>query len=133
MNCRVLVLSSVLSSLALPTSTSLSAQTSPNTIRKYGLRIYSLDRVQRVHVRGAVWMDGSNTQVVIVDRQTPVEIITVGDVINGIFRADDGRAMRVEVKDEATGTVNMTAAGPSVVVGQGLAQNPEWSFIKTSK
>ena len=41
--------------------------------------------------------------------------------------------MRVEVKDEATGTVKMTAAGPSVVVGQGLAQNPEWSFIKTSK
>jgi len=65
------ILSIVLGTLAVPTSSSLSAQTSSNTIRKYGLRIYSLDRAQRVHVRGAVWMDGSTTEVVIVDRETP--------------------------------------------------------------
>jgi hypothetical protein len=77
-------------------------------------------------------MDGSSTDVVIVDRQTPVELVAVGNVINGIFRTDDGKTIRVEVKDEATGKVSMTASGSAVVVGQGLAQNPDWAFIKST-
>jgi len=71
-------------------------------------------------------MDGSATEVVIVDRNTPVEILAFGNVINGIFRGDDGKAIRVALNDDATGTVVMQGSGPSVVVGQGLAQNPDF-------
>jgi hypothetical protein len=133
MKIRILVLSVVLGLSALPSSSWLSAQTSSNTLRKFGLRIYAADPREQVRVRGAVWTDGSSTEVLIVDQHTPFDLITFGNVINGIFRGEGQKPIRVEVKDESTGMVSVSAMGSAIVVGQGLAQNPEWAFIKTTK
>ena len=133
MQIRILVLAVIIGVSALPSSSSLAAQTSSNTLRRFGLRVYAADPREQVRVRGAVWTDGSSTEVVIVDQQTPLDLTTFGNVVNGIFRGEGQKPIRVEVKDESTGAMSVSAMGSAIVVGQGLAPNPEWAFIKTTK
>jgi hypothetical protein len=81
----------------------VSAQTSPNTLHNFRLRINAAAG-EAVHGRGAVWMDGSNTNVVIVDQQTPIEMETYGSVVNGTLKVDGHDRIRVQVTDETNGT-----------------------------
>jgi len=45
----------------------------------------------------------------------------------------NARILALAVVLGATGTVVMQGSGPSVVLGQGLAQNPDWAFVKTAR
>jgi hypothetical protein len=58
MNARILILAVVLGAVDIQSSPSMSAQTSPNTLRNFRPRINAAAG-GAVHVRGAVWMDGS--------------------------------------------------------------------------
>ena len=78
-------------------------------------------------------MDGSNTDVIIVDQRTPFEVETLGTVINGILKVDGRDPIRVQVTDEGTGKETLAAEGHAIVVGQGLTQNSEWGFVRTEK
>jgi hypothetical protein len=41
--------------------------------------------------------------------------------------------MRVRVTDEATGSETLSAEGHAIIVGQGLAPNSGWAFIRTER
>jgi len=131
MNVRILSLAVVLSAAGFQSS---SAQTSQNqnTLRNFRLSVNAVAG-NDIRVRGAVWTDGSTTNVMIVDQQTPFEFDTFGSVIDGILSVDGREAIRVQVMDEATGRITLAAVGNAIVVGQGLTENPEWAFIKTAR
>jgi len=78
-------------------------------------------------------MDGTNTNVTVVDQQTPFEMETTGTVVNGILKVDGRDRIRVQVTDEATGRQTLSAEGHEIIVGQGLAPNSGWAFIRTEK
>jgi hypothetical protein len=117
MNARILILAVVLGAVGFQSSPSMSAETSPNTLRNFRLRINAAAG-EVVHVRGAVWMDGSNTNVVIVDQQTPIEMETYGSVMNGILKVDGRDRIRVQVTDETNGTPTLAAEGHAIIVGE---------------
>ena len=78
-------------------------------------------------------MDGTNTNVTVVDQQTPFDLETLGTVVNGILKVDGRDPIRVQVTDEATGTQTLSAEGHAIIVGQGLAPNSGWAFIRTER
>jgi hypothetical protein len=132
MNARILILAIVLGAVDIQSSPSVSAQTSPNTVRNFRLRINAAAG-DAVHVCGAVWMGGSNTNVVIVDQQTPIEMGTYGSAVNGILKVDGRDRIRVQVTDETNGTPTLSAEGHAIIVGQGLAPNSGWAFVRTEQ
>ena len=132
MKIRVLVLAIIL--IVVPTISFYiaSAQTTQDPRKQFRLQIRSANEVS-VHVRGAVWMDGTNTNVTVVDQQTPFDLETFGTVVNGILKVDGRDPIRVQVTDEGTGTQTLSAEGHAIIVGQGLAPNSGWAFIRTEK
>jgi type II secretory pathway pseudopilin PulG len=132
MKIRVLVLAVIISVVPTVTFRLASAQTSQNAQKHFRLQIRSANEAS-VHVRGAVWMDGTNTNVTVVDQQTPFDMETLGTVVNGILKVDGRDPIRVEVTDEATSTQTLSAEGHAIIVGQGLAPNSGWAFIRTEK
>ena len=109
-----------------------SAQTPSDTPRHFRLRIAAANGAV-VHVRGAVWMDGTNTNVTVVDQETPFDLETQGTVVNAILKVDGRERMRVRVTDEATGSETLSAEGHAIIIGQGLAPNSRWAFIRTER
>ena len=101
-------------------------------LRDFRLQISAANGAS-IHVRGAVWMDGTNTNVTVVDQQTPFDMETLGTVVNGILKVDGRDPIRVEVTDEATSTQTLSAEGHAIIVGQGLAPNSGWAFIRTER
>ena len=78
-------------------------------------------------------MDGTNTSVTVVDQETPFDLETFGTVVNGILTVDGRVPIRVQVTDEETGKQTLSAEGHAIIVGQGLAPNSGWAFIRTEK
>ena len=132
MKIRVLVLATLMVAVVLPDFRWASAQTSQNPQRHFRLTVSSANDVS-LRVRGAVWMDGTNTNVTIVDQQTPFDLETLGTVVNGILKVDGSDRIRVQVTDEATGAQTLSAEGHAIIVGQGLAPNSGWAFIRTER
>jgi hypothetical protein len=132
MKIRVLVFAVILSVVPTICFWRVSAQTVPNAQKHFRLQITSATGAS-IRVRGAVWMDGTNTNVTVVDQQTPFDLETTGTVVNGIFKVDARDPMRVAVTDEGTGVQTLSAEGHAIIVGQGLAPNSGWAFVRTEK
>ena len=132
MKVRVLVLTVIVTVVPTISFYVASAQTTQDPRRHFRLQITSANEVS-VHVRGAVWMDGTNTNVTLLDHQTPFDMQTFGTVVNGILTVDGRDRMRVQVTDEATGKQTVSAEGHAIIVGQGIAPNSGWAFIRTEK
>jgi hypothetical protein len=58
---------------------------------------------------------------------------TFGTVINGILQVDGQQPIQVRVTDEGTGRQTLSTEGHAIIVGQGLAPNSGWAFIRTEK
>jgi hypothetical protein len=132
MKIRVLVFAATIFAVCLSCFWFASAQTSSNAQKHFRLTISAVNGAS-VHVRGAVWMDGTNTNVTVVDQQTPFYMETQGTVVNGILKVDGRDPIRVQVTDEGSGTQTLSAEGHAIIVGQGLAPNSGWGFIRTEK
>jgi len=132
MNARILVLAVILVVAPTLSFRFASAQTSQSPQKHFRLQIRSTNGVS-IRVRGAVWMDGTNTNVTVVDQQTPFDMETLGTVVNGILKVDGRDPIHVQVTDEATGTQTLSADGHAIIVGQGLAPNSGWAFIRTER
>jgi len=132
MKIRVLVLTVILIVVPIVSFRFASAQTSDNALRHFRLQITSATAAS-VHVRGAVWMDGTNTNVTVVNQQTPFDMETTGSVVNGILTVDGRDSMRVQVVDEGKGVQTVSAEGHAIIVGQGLAPNSGWAFVRTEQ
>jgi type II secretory pathway pseudopilin PulG len=129
---RVLILTVIIVLVPVISFRFASAQTSQNAQRQFRLQINAANGAS-IRVRGAVWMDGTITNVTVVDQQTPFDMETLGTVANGILKVDGRDPVRVQVTDEATGTQTLSAEGHAIIVGQGLAPNSGWAFIRTEK
>jgi hypothetical protein len=68
MKIRVLVLASILTVVPTISFYIASAQTTQDPRKHFRLQIRSTTQAP-LHVRGAVWMDGTNTNVTVVDQQ----------------------------------------------------------------
>src|SRR6185436_16477738 len=132
MKIRVLMLAAILTVVPLASFRFASAQTSQDPRRNFQLQISAANGTS-VHVRGAVWMDGTNTNVTIVDQQTPFDLQTLGTVVNGILKVDGKTPIRVQVTDVGSGTQTLSAEGHEIIVGQGLAPSSGWAFIRTER
>ena len=132
MKLRILVLAGILVVVSTLSFRFASAQTPQSPQQHFRLQVRSANEAS-IHVRGAVWMDGTNTNVTVVDQQTPFEMETTGTVVNGILKVDGRDRIRVQVTDEATGRQTLSAEGHEIIVGQGLAPNSGWAFIRTEK
>jgi hypothetical protein len=132
MKIRVLVLAVVMVIVPVISFQFASAQTSQNPQKHFRLQIRSAAGAS-VHVRGAVWMDGTNTNVTVVDQETPFDMETTGTVVNGILKVDGRDPIQVQVTDQGTGMQTLSAEGHAIIVGQGLAPNSGWAFIRTEK
>ena len=132
MKIRVLVFAVILTAVVTPDFRFASAQTRQDPRRNFRLQISAATGTS-VHVRGAIWMDGTNTNVTIIDQQTPFDVETFGTVVNGILKVDGRDPIRVRVTDVATGNQTLSAEGHAIIVGQGLAPNSGWAFIRTEQ
>jgi len=124
MTFRVLVLASVLAALGLSNSSSIAGQ-EPNVAveRTIFLKVTAYNGDERVRVRGALY--GVARTVQIVDQRTPIEWTAQTTMLNGIFQADDGKRIRVEIT-EAGRKGGASGIGTSVVVARGL---PNGGFL----
>ena len=128
--------SALLASIALPvvlTTSSAHAVASPqgeNTLRTFQLRVESATPGRAVHVRGALWVDGSARRVEIVDQTTPYQLTAVGNIVNGIFEAEPNTQIRVDLLDVTTRQQRLQRTAETVVLAQGLAPNTEFAFIR---
>jgi hypothetical protein len=124
MTFRVLVLASVLGALGFSNSSSIAGQ-EPNVSveRTIFLRVTAYNSDERVRVRGALYGVGRTVQIV--DQRTPIEWTAQTTMLNGIFQADDGKRIRVEIT-EAGRQGGASGFGTSVVVARGL---PNGGFL----
>ena len=124
MTFRVLVLASVLGALGFSNSSSIAGQ-EPNVAveRTISLRVTAYNSDERVRVRGALYGVGRTVQIV--DQRTPIEWTAQTTMLNGIFQADDGKRIRVEIT-EAGRKGGASGMGTSVVVARGL---PSGGFL----
>lgn len=106
------------------------AQAPQNTLRTYRLTINSPAASGTVRVRGALWVDGSTRQVRIIEQDTPFELTAFGNIVNGIFETTAGAQIRVELVDVASSQRRLVATSQSVILGQGLAPNADWGFVR---
>ena len=132
MKVRVLVLTIIVTVVPTISFYVASAQTTQDPRRHFRLQITSANEVS-VHVRGAVWMDATNTNVTVVDQQTPFDLETLGTVVNGILKVDAQDPILVQVTDVATGNQTLSAEGHAIIVGQGLAPNSGWGSVRTER
>jgi hypothetical protein len=132
MKIRVLILTVTLIVVPVISFRFASAQTSQNPQKHFRLQVRSANGAS-IHVRGAVWMDGTNTNITVVDQQTPFDMETLGTVVNGILKVDGHDPICVQVTNVATGTQTLSAEGHAIIVGQGLAPNSGWAFVRTEQ
>lgn len=75
-------------------------------------------------------MDGATRQVRIVDQDTPFALTASGNILNGIFETTAGAQIRVALVDVASSQRRLEATSQSVILGQGLAPNADWGFVR---
>jgi hypothetical protein len=127
------LLASIASPVVLATTSSAHAVASPqgeNTLRTFQLRVESATPGRAIRVRGALWVDGSARRVEIVDQATPYQLTAVGNIVNGIFEAEQNAQIRVDLLDVTTGRQRLQGTGATVVLAQGLAPSTESAFIR---
>jgi hypothetical protein len=129
--------SALLASIALPvvlaTTSRAHAVASPqgeNTLRTFRLRVESATPGRAIRVRGALWVDGSARRVEIVDQATPYQLTAVGNIVNGIFEAEQNAQIRVDLLDVTTGRNRLQRTAETVILAQGLAPSTESAFIR---
>jgi len=129
--------SALLASIALPvvlaTTSSAHAVVSPqgeNTLRTFQLRVESATPGRAIRVRGALWVGGSARRVEIVDQATPYQLTAIGNIVNGIFEAEQNAQIRVDLLDVTTGRQRLQRTAETVVLAQGLAPSTESAFIR---
>lgn len=124
MNFRFLALAIVLATLGLTNDSSLAGQEPRVSIERHiSLKVTADNADERVRVRGAIYGVGKTVQIV--DQRTPIEWTAKTTMLNGIFQADDGKRIRVEIS-EVGRKGGSSGMGNSVVVARGL---PSGGFL----
>src|SRR5262245_18073597 len=101
----------------------------------YEIRIRSASGTE-THVRGAVYLNGNDADVTLLDQLTPVSIKGEASLVSGIVQsASRDTPVHVEVfvaEPDGTSRMKFGARGRTILLGD-EEQQPPRSFIRTAK